>query len=180
MNEIKKLWDELKNMLHHGPSLQPLWQAIIDQMHAFEARLATLETGLEDRVRRLLSGAELALQADFDAMKAEYASVVAALEARIAAIEGHPTVAIPPLTTETAPAPAPAASTETAPTEQIIYPDETADHVELSKILGGDQFENKQPAADGAKVSSGDDKAATPSVQPSLEAAGQTQGENHG
>jgi len=161
MNEIKKLWDELKNMLHHGPSLQPLWQAIIDQMHAFEARLAALETGLEDRVKQLLSGAELALQADFDAMKAEYASVVAALEARIAAIEGHPAVAIPPLTIETAPAPAPIVEPIIAASETIHMPD--------------------QPAADGAKESSGaDDKAATPSVQPLLDAAGEPIGENHG
>jgi anti-sigma factor RsiW len=168
MEKLKALWETAKNTLHYGPSTEPLWAHVVEVLHAFEARLAALETGLEDRVKKLLSGAELALQADFDAMKSEYASVIAALEARIAAIEGHPAVAIPPLVIppqelqpETAPAPAPAASTEpVAPSETVHLPD--------------------QPAADGAKVSSGDDKAATPSVQPSLEAAGQTQGENHG
>ncbi len=87
---------------------------------------------------------------------------LAALEARIAELEGTVTAMSTPTQPqhETAPTPAPIVEPIIAPTETIHVPD--------------------QPAADGAIVSSGDDKAATPSVQPSLEAAGQTQGENHG
>src|SRR5665811_326842 len=99
MNEIRKLWESVKNILHHGPSTQPLWQSLIEK--------------LQDH------------------------------ETRIAALEGHPALSIPPLQPETAPAPAPAVEPIIAPTETLHF-----------------------PAAESANDSStAGDKAASPSAQ---------------
>jgi len=104
-----------------------------------------------------------------DQLESDLSSARTAFEARLAAIEGHPALSIPPLVTaqqpETAPAPAPAASTETVkPSEQVIQPD--------------------TPAATSAVDSSGaGNPAASPSANPLPEqAAGLSldQGEHHG
>ena len=201
MEKLRALWATAKTTLHYGPSTEPLWTHVVDLLHNFEARIVSLETGLKDRISALFSEAEQALFGNIDkAMEAEFKSLVAgfeekiaALEARIAALEGHLAVSIPPLGPmlyNTSPIPAtaqPAASPElepAKPSEQVIQPDKTVTHDELTNLLGGDQFENKQPAATSATDSSGTgDPAASPSVNPSLEqAAGLTldQGEHHG
>lgn len=120
MNEIRKLWEEVKTVLHYGPNTQPLWQAVIDKLHAFETRIAALEAGLKNKINELLAETETllfsnidkAMQAEFKSLVAGFEDKIAALEARIAALEGHPAFSIPPLQPETAPAPAPVASTE--------------------------------------------------------------------
>jgi hypothetical protein len=139
MNEIRKLWDEIRNALHYGPNTQPLWQSVIDKMHEFEARLA--------------------------------------------ALEAHPAVSIPPLAPVVSqveqPKPAEDVKTvdETKPTEQVIQSDKTDIHDDLTKVLGGDQFEDKKTAAEGANDSSGTgDPAVSPSANPSLEKAAGPEG----
>jgi hypothetical protein len=132
MNEIRKLWEEVKNLLHAPTMTQPLWQSVIDKMHEFEAR--------------------------------------------IAALESHPAVSIPPLAPVAAQAEViqPTGDMklpeEQKPTEQVIHPD--------APVIGP-SGEKEQPAAEGAADSGGTgDAAASPSVNTSPEkAAGPNEGD---
>ena len=170
MNEIRKLWESVKNILHHGPSTQPLWQSLIDKLQDHETRIAAMEAGLKDKINELLAETETllfsnidkAMEAEFKSLVAGYEANIAALEDRLAALEGHPALSIPPLQPETAPAPAPAVEPIIAPTETLHF-----------------------PAAESANDSStAGDKAASPSAQLEPGAAGlnleQGLGDRHG
>lgn len=155
MNEIMKLWEEVKNLLHAPTNTKPLWQAVIDQMHAFEARLAALETGLQTKINALVANAEALFQDNISqAMQAEFNQLVSGFEARIAALEeklvlmSTPSEPAPPVPTQ-------AGGQLPPPTEQIIHPDTPAAESATESSAAG---ENTGPDS--------------PTVQPSPEGAG--------
>ena len=168
MQKLRTLWNAARTTLHYGPSTEPLWAHVVELLHNFEARITSLETGLQDRINALLTNAEVSLHTDFQTVKSEYDSVIANLQARIAALEGHPAMSIPPLAPVIqlptgdvqigvvvipAPAPEPISEPVIAPTETIVHPD--------------------QPAAASAPESSSPTiTPLTPSAQPSPDPAG--------
>ena len=130
MNEIIKLWEEAKNLLHAPTMTKPLWQSVIDKMHDFEARLAALEQ--------------------------------------------HPAVSIPPLASveQAKPVEDIKPAEEPKPVEEVIHPD--------APVIGP-SGEKEQPAAQSANDSGGTvDATSSPYVNTSPEkAAGPDEGEQH-
>lgn len=82
MSKLTELFQNLKGSLHHGPSMEPLWDQVVKGIDALEQRVATLETqvqstgqGLDPDLREALSKewaqhkASLARRAEEDAAR---------------------------------------------------------------------------------------------------------------
>ena len=55
MDEIKKIWEAVKNSLHYGPTTLPLWQEVITKLHDFEARIQALESGAAPEIEKAVT-----------------------------------------------------------------------------------------------------------------------------
>ena len=138
MNTITELWNKLKSMLHHGPSLQPLWQAVVDKLSEHDASIEAIKAGpkaeIEELLDELLEDAGKAMEEHFAQMKSHF-------EARIAALEQHPAMSIPSLVQ----------SGGQLPTEQIIQPAaESANDSSTAGDNAGPASPTAQPDPDGA------------------------------
>ena len=144
MHQITELWNKLKSMLHHGPSLQPLWQAVVDKIAEHDASIEAIKAGPKAEIQELLD--EL-LEDAGKAMEAHFVQLTAHFEARIAALEEKLTL----MSTPSEPRP--------APTEQINQPD--AESAANDSSTAGDNAASPsaqpEPAAAGQNKEDGHD-----------------------
>ena len=149
MHQITELWNKLKSMLHHGPSLQPLWQAVVDKIAEHDASIEAIKAGPKAEIQELLD--EL-LEDAGKAMEAHFVQLTAHFEARIAALEEKLTL----MSTPSEPAPLPETP---APTEQAIQPD--AESAANDSSTAGDNAASPsaqpEPAAAGQNKEDGHD-----------------------
>ena len=96
MHQITELWNKLKSMLHHGPSLQPLWQAVVDKLGEHEASIDAIKVGPKADIDEMFENADAVSRAYFYGLEERF-------EARIAALEEKLTL----MSTPSEPAPAP-------------------------------------------------------------------------